>query len=157
MFQKFNMHIATINSLEFFSLVPEENYDFMLKKAEETLILCQLIGCNLIIVVSSKNTYNLGLEDIKDKTIKRLQRISDLGSNSGVRISFEPIGFRIFSIRKVLEGLDIVKKIINQKIGLTVKTFNFYVGENSLDDLKKILGNMISMAHFHDADNIPLK
>lgn len=76
MFQKFNMHIATINSLEFFSLVPEENYDYMLKKAEETLILYQLIGCNLPIVVSSKNTYNLGLEDTKDKTIKRLQRIS---------------------------------------------------------------------------------
>jgi 2-keto-myo-inositol isomerase len=156
MLRKYDMHIATVNSLEFFSLVPEENYDFMLKKAEEMIILCQLIGCDFLVVVPSKNAYNLPLKDIKDKTIKRLQRVADLGSIYGVRMSFEPIGFRNFSIRKVLDGLDIVKSIINQKIGLTIDTFNFYVGENSLDDLKKIPGNMISVVHFHDADNIPL-
>lgn len=142
MLRKFDMHIATINSLEFFSLVPEENYNFMLKKAEEMMILCQLIECDLLIVVPSKNSYNLSLRNIKDKTIQRLQRIADLGSNYGVRITFEPIGFRIFSIRKALDGLDIINSIINQKIGLTIDTFNFYMGENSLDDLKIIPGNM---------------
>lgn len=154
--RKHNLHVATLNSLEFFSLVPEENFSFMLKKAEEMMILCQLIECDVLIVVPSKNPFSLSSSEIKTKTIQRLQELADLGKSYGVKVSFEPIGPCIFSIRKVLDGLDIVREIRNQKVALTIDTFNFYVGENTINDLKKVPGDMISFVHFHDVADLPL-
>jgi len=42
------------------------------------------------------------------------------------------------------------------KVTLTIDTFNFYVGENTLSDLKKIPADTISFVHFHDAVDLPL-
>jgi len=154
--RKHNMHVATLNSLEFFSLVPEENFDFMLKKAEEMMVLCQLVECDMLVVVPSKNPFNLPLVEIKRRTIQRLGRLAELGKTYGIKVGFEPIGHRVFSVRRVLDGLEIVKEVKNYKIGLIIDTFNFYVGENTLDDLEKVPGDRISFIHFHDAANLPL-
>ena len=154
--RKHGVHLAALNSLEFFSLVPEQNFDFMAKKAEEMMVICQLIECDSLIVVPSKNPHNLPVSDIKKKTIPRLQRLADLGSRYGVRLSFEPIGFHVFSIRKVLDALDIVKQISKHKVGLTVDTFHFYIAENILGDLNEIPEDKISLIHFHDSLDLPL-
>lgn len=151
-----NVHVATVNALAFFSLVPEENFDFVLKKAEKMMILCQFVECDSLVVCPSKNTHNLSLSEIKTKTIHRLERLADLGKSYGIRVSFEPIGHHTYSIRKVLDGLDIVRGIRNHKIGLTIDTFNFYLGENTLEDLEKIPGDRISFVHFHDVADLPL-
>ena len=153
--RKHDVHVATLNSLEYFSLVPEENFDFMLKKAEHMMTLCQLIDCDTLVVVPSKNPHHLPLSEIKPKTVERLQRLADLGNSYGVKVLFEPIGLHFFSIRKVLDGLDIVSEIKNQEVGLLIDTFHFYVGESTLDDLEKIPGERISLIHFHDAADRP--
>ncbi len=153
--RKHDVHVATLNSLEFFSLVPEENFDFMLKKAECMMTLCQLIGCDTLVSVPSKNPHHLPLSEIKLRTMERLQRLVDMGSSYGVKILFEPIGFDFFSISKLLDSLEIVSEIKNQEVGLVIDTFHFYVGENTLDDLEKVPGESISCVHFHDAADRP--
>jgi 2-keto-myo-inositol isomerase len=153
--RKHDIHVATLNSLEFFSLVPEENFDFMLKKAEYMMTLCQLIDCDTLVVVPSKNPRRLPLPEIKPRTVERLQRLADAGKSYGVKVLFEPIGFDFFSIRKHLDGLDIVREINNQEVGLLIDTFHFHVGENTLEDLEKIPPERISLVHFHDAADLP--
>jgi 2-keto-myo-inositol isomerase len=153
--RKHGIHVATLNSLEYFSLVPEENFDFMLKKAEYMMTLCQLIDCDTLVSVPSKNPQHLPLSEIKPRTVERLQGLADLGNRYGVKVLFEPIGFDFFSIRKHLDGLDIVKEIKNQEVGLLIDTFHFHVGQNTLDDLGKIPGERISLIHFHDAADRP--
>ncbi len=153
--RKHDIHVATLNSLEYFSLVPEENFDFMLKKAEYMMTLCQLIDCDTLVSVPSKNPHHVPLSEIKPRTVERLQGLADLGNRYGVEVLFEPIGFDFFSIRKHLDGLDIVKEIKNQEVGLLIDTFHFYVGQNTLDDLKKIPSEKISLIHFHDAADRP--
>jgi 2-keto-myo-inositol isomerase len=154
--QRHDMHVATLNSLEFFSLIPEENFDFMLKKTEYMMTLCQLIECDSLVVVPSKNPHHLASSEIKARTVERLQRLADLGQTYGVKVGFEPIGYDIFSVRKVLDGLDIVTEIKNHDLSLILDTFNFYVGENTLDDLEKVPGERISFVHFHDAADLPM-
>jgi 2-keto-myo-inositol isomerase len=153
--RKRGIHVATLNSLECFSLVPEENFDFMLKKAEYMMTLCQLIDCDTLVSVPSKNPYHLPLSEIKPRTAERLQGLADLGNRYGVKVLFEPIGFDFFSIRKHLDGLDIVKEIKNQEVGLLIDTFHFHVGQNTLHDLGKIPLERISLIHFHDAADRP--
>jgi 2-keto-myo-inositol isomerase len=153
--RKHGVHVATLNSLEYFSLVPEENFDFMLKKAEYMMTLCQLIGCDTLVSVPSKNPHHLPLSEIKSRTVQRLQRLADLGNRYGVTVLFEPIGFDFFSIRKPLDGLDIVEEVENQEVGLLIDTFHFYVGESTLDDLEKVPPERISFVHFHDAADRP--
>jgi 2-keto-myo-inositol isomerase len=153
--RKFGIHVATLNSLEYFSLVPEENFDLMLKKAEYMMTLCQLIDCDTLVSVPSKNPHHLPLSEIKPRTVERLQWLADLGNRYGVKVLFEPIGFDFFSIRKHLDGLDIVKEIKNQEVGLLIDTFHFYVGQNTLHDLGKIPLERISLIHFHDAADRP--
>jgi len=155
LFREHDIHVATLNSLEFFSLVPEENFGFMLKKAEYMMTLCQLMDCDTLVVVPSKNPQRLPLPEIKARTVERLQRLADLGRNYGVRVLFEPIGFDFFSIRKHLDGLDIVEEIKNHQVGLLIDTFHFHVGENTLEDLKRIPPERISLVHFHDAADLP--
>jgi 2-keto-myo-inositol isomerase len=130
--RKHGIHVATLNSLEYFSLVPEENFDFMLKKAEYMMTLCQLIDCDTLVSVPSKNPHHLPLSEIKPRTVERLQGLADLGNRYGI-----------------------VKEIKNQEVGLLIDTFHFHVGQNTLDDLGKIPGERISLIHFHDAADRP--
>lgn len=155
LFRKHDVHVATLNSLEYFSLVPEENFNFMLKKAEYMMTLCQLIGCDTLVSVPSKNPHHLPLSEIKSRTVERLQGLADLGKRYGVKVLFEPIGFDFFSLRKPLDGLDIVSEIKNQEVGLLIDTFHFYVGESTLDDLERVPPERISFVHFHDAADRP--
>ena len=154
--RRYGIHVATLNSLEYFSLVPDENFEFMLKKAEKMMVFCQLMECGMLVLVPSKNPHNFSLPEIKKKTVQRLQVMADLGKRYGVSITFEPIGHRVFSIRKALDGLDIVKEVKNHHIALIIDTFNFYVGENVLDDLREVPLDRIAFVHFHDAEDVPL-
>ncbi len=153
--QDHDVHVATLNSLEYFSLVPKENFDFMVKKAEHMMTLCQLIECDALVLVPSKNLHRFSWSEIKTSTVEKLQRMADLGSTYGVQVFFEPIGAKVFSVRKVLNGLDIVNGVENHEVGLVIDTFNFYLGENTLEDLEKIPCERISFVHFHDASDRP--
>lgn len=91
----------------------------MLKKAEEMTTLCNLINCNLLLAGFSKKVKGYSVKHVKEKTIKRLKRLLDLGGNYKVNIGFEPVGFFDSVIRKVDEAVYICQFSKSEKCWLS--------------------------------------
>lgn len=147
------LEVANVQPLEFFSLVPAENYAFMLKKAEKMMILAKLVGCRHIGVVPGKNTDNLDFKAVKEITVDRLKRMADLAEQYEVRVCLEAIGLSGYSLQKQTDALEIIKAVGSAWIGLTVDTLHIYGGGTTLEELRSIPTENIFMVHFHDSLN----
>ncbi|MGQ9780220.1 MAG: sugar phosphate isomerase/epimerase family protein [Bacillota bacterium] len=147
--------VATLNALEFFSLVPEENYGFMKAKAEKAAALCQLIDCEWLIVVPSRKN-NLTREEIVEMTARRLELLAEAAQKYGVKLLFEFIGFPDFSVTDLSTAYKIAKTVRRHEIKLVIDTFHFFVGGTTLEDLKKTPGKDIGLVHVNDFPDRPL-
>lgn len=147
---KLGVKVAALHVLEDFTLVPEENLVFMLKKAEAMLSICSLIDCNLLMVGPSRNIAGITKRKIIELSLKRLQLLSSIAREYGIIIGFEPAGFKDSSIKKIKDGLEIVSLISMENVKLVIDNFHFFAGKNKLDDLKEIPMDEVVMVHISD-------
>ena len=103
--------VASLNSLEEFSLIPEENLALMDSRAEAMFETCRLIGTKVLIVVPSRLTAPLGRGEIRAWTVDRLRRTATMAEPYGVTLAFEPIGTPGYSVRTTAEALAIVREV----------------------------------------------
>ncbi len=148
--------VATLNALEFFSLVPEENYQFMLKKAEEAAALCRLMDCEWMIAVPSrKNSCYTGPDLIGETTARRLEILAEAADKYDVKLLFEFIGFPDFSVTNLAEARRIASHVQLHRIKLVIDTFHFFVGGTSREDLAQTPGQDIGIVHLNDFPDRP--
>ncbi|HHY46507.1 MAG TPA: sugar phosphate isomerase/epimerase [Firmicutes bacterium] len=148
--------VATLNALEFFSLVPEENYAFMRNKAEEAAILCDLLECGMFIAVPSRKSHIYDDDElVVETTARRLEILSGVADKYGVKLLFEFIGFPDFSVRDMGAALRIVEMVKGYDIKLVIDTFHFFVGGTGLDSLAKVPANRIGIVHINDIPDLP--
>ncbi len=150
------VRIATLNALEFFSLVPEENYQFMLKKAEEAACLCRLVDCEWMIAVPSrKNDCYAGRERIAETTARRLAILAEAADKYGVKLLFEFIGFPDFSVTNLAEAREIAGLVRSHGVRLVIDTFHFFIGGSTREDLARTPGRDIGIVHVNDLPDRP--
>lgn len=141
--QKYNLKPISWNAIELFSLCAENEFHKMLEYTERLMNIGREIGCDMIIAVPSFLDFPGAIkeDDIIRRTVGRLKILRKLAHQNSFKLGFEPLGPPNNSVRK----LDLAAKILQYaeedslaKSGLIVDTFHFYVGENTLDDLKKV-------------------
>lgn len=152
---EYGLKIASLNSFENFSLIPNENSGLFYKQAEWFIELCKLIECDILIAVPSKKIENIPFNKIKEKTINSLKELSKITKNYDIRIAFEPIGFPEYSIQKLKDAIEIIKKIDDENVGLTIDTAHFYLSGSTLNEVDNIPINKIFMVHISDLPNLP--
>ncbi len=148
--------VATLNALEFFSLVPDENYEMMKKKAEEAAFLCQLLECEWMIAVPSRhNGIFSGDRAIAETTARRLEILSEAVAPYRVKLLFEFIGFPDFSVTDLEAAKRIAALVRGYEIKLVIDTFHFFVGGTRLEDLLQTPGERIGIVHINDFPEMP--
>jgi len=153
--QTAGIKVATLNALEFFSLVPEENYEFMKKKAEEYATLCRLLECEWMIAVPSRKNTCFAEQTIVETTARRLEILAEAAGKYGIKLLFEFIGFPDFSVRDLETAGKVASLVKGYEIKLVVDTFHFYVGGTSMEALKGTPVERIGMVHLNDLPDVP--
>lgn len=79
----------------------------------------------------------------------------DLGSEHGINVCFEFLGFKSRCIRTLEEAWHVVRGLASDRIHLVIDTFHFYVGGSSLDSLEQTPTQRISIVHINDVEQKP--
>ena len=145
------IEVASLNSLEEFSLVPDSSFGLIEEKTRFMCSLCCLLGTDLLVVVPSFRRAGLSSQEVVEITVRNLERLSGVAEGFGVRLGFEPIGLPWYSVRSWEMGLEIVDQVDRDNLGLVVDTWNFFLGENRLDDLVSTPIEKLWLVHVVDA------
>ncbi len=154
--------VAALNALMDWSLTPEENYRFVLTRAEGLLALCELVETDLLICVPSliapaADEVSRPEKTVLETTAARLKRLASLARSSGVRLALEQVGRpssrpdASSSVRSIDDALAVVHAAGDSNVSLVVDSFNFFTGGNRLEALRSIPIDGISMLHAADA------
>ena len=90
---------------------------------------------------------------ITDRTAASLTRLAAVAADHGVRIAFEYHGYANCSINDLAGARAALDAAGDERIGLVIDAFHFYVGNSSFDDLARLDGSRILIAHLADVDH----
>jgi 4-hydroxyphenylpyruvate dioxygenase len=151
------LRATALNSLEEFSLVPEENLGLMDRRAEAMFETCRLLDVGVLIVVPSRLQVPLASPEIRALTVDRLRRVALAAAAYGVTLAFEPIGTPGYSVRTTAEALSIVDEVGIDSVTLAVDTMNAYLGGDGPEVWAQIPSDRLAIVHFHDSEPGPLE
>ncbi len=155
--QQLEIRAVGLDGLEFFSLVPEENYAVMLKRAEYQLFLCQLLEIRYLVLVPSMMQGEMAPKTILDKTAKTVRLISEIAKEMKVEVALEIVGNKKFSLRKIDQGLRVLKEVQDDSVFLALDNVCLYEGDNETGELEKIPIERIALVHANDVRKKPVK
>ena len=70
---------------------------------------------------------------IHDEMLVVMNELSNMAASYGLKIAFEPVGFRYCAVRTVRKALQIVERIDSNTLGLTLDLFNIFVDGGCVD------------------------
>jgi 2-keto-myo-inositol isomerase len=149
------LEVVSLNALENFSL-DERLSAKMMDQAKEMMRICDIIGCETIIAISAPMLPGIREQEIVARTRVALEKLVHLGSEHGIDVCFEFLGFEPRAVRTLEESWHIVKDLTSSRVNLVIDTFHFYVGGSSLNSLEQIPLDRLSIVHINDVEEKPL-
>lgn len=157
-FQDIGIQPLAMNSLEKANLQNETEFQKIMARAE---VLCQYssaLECPILIVVPSflsDLSIRPDREWIRKETCRVLEKLEGIARPYGVKIAFEFLGFSTTSVNKLSFAYEIVSCLDNDRIGLVIDTFHFFLSGESLSVLDRISPERIFLIHITDAEDVP--
>jgi len=155
-FKELQIQPIAMNSLEKATLQDAAGFKEILKRAE---VLCQyssLLHCPILIAVPSfLDNLTLSKREIKDNAQMVLKKLEEISRPYGVKIAFEFLGFSNASVNTLSFCNEIVKELNNDRIGMIIDTFHFYLSDEPLSVIEKVNPEKIFLVHIADAENLP--
>ena len=148
---------ASINSIEFITFRPPDEYEDILARCRELCRLAQTLGCDKIVVVPSPTPDEGAAWDrIRDESVRVLRELSDVAAPHGVQLAFEFLGFSWCSVRTLAQCWEIVDETQRENVGLVIDTCHFYAGGSTLDSIDRVPPEKILIFHVNDVEDRPL-
>ncbi len=154
---RLGLKFAALNSLEEFSLYPDENVGVIDGRAEEMFETCRLLEIPALIVVPSRLGAPLPAEEIHARTVERLRRHAERAAQYGVTLAFEPIGTPGFSVRTTATAIAIVQEVDRKNVRITLDTMNAYLGGDPPAAWEAVPPGSLAIVHFHDSEPGPVE
>jgi len=149
---------ASINSIEFITFRPPDEYEDILARCRELCRLAQTLGCDKIVVVPSPTPDEGAAWDrIRDESVRVLRELSDVAAPHGVQLAFEFLGFSWCSVRTLAQCWEIVDETQRENVGLVIDTCHFYAGGSTLDSIDRVPPEKILIFHINDVEDRPLE
>ena len=148
---------ASINSIEFITFRPPDEYETIKSRCQELCELAQAVGCEKIVVVPSPTPDGMGWDQIKDGSVRVLRELSELAAPYGVQLAFEFLGFSWCSVRTLGQCWDIVRETDRSNVGLVIDTCHFYAGGSALRSIDSVDPSKIYIFHINDVEERPLE
>ncbi len=153
---RLGLRLVTLNSLEEFSLFPEENLAVMDHRVQGLLATCALLQVPVLVTVPSRLAAPLPQREVRARTVERLRRYATWAARFGVTLAFEPIGTPGFSVRTTAEAVAIVQEVAMENVRLTLDTINAYQGGDSPAAWEHVPPELLAIVHFHDSEPGPV-
>jgi len=113
------------------------------------------LDCPYIVLVPSPRPPGVSDREVFEESVRVLLEISDQFKKYQVRFAFEFLGFSWCSVSTLEQGLEIIKTVNRDNIGLVLDTFHFYAGGSKIQTIEKVDRNKLFILHINDAENLP--
>jgi 2-keto-myo-inositol isomerase len=156
LFAEHGVQPASINSIEFITFRPPEEYEQIKAHCRELCELAQSLGCDKIVVVPSPTPEEGATEEeIQDESVRVLRELAAIADLYGVSLAFEFLGFPWCSVRTLGQCYDIVKEVNRPNVGLVIDTCHFYAGGSDLRDIERVHAPKLLIFHINDVEDRP--
>ena len=147
---------ASINSIEFITFRPPEEYQAIKARCRELCRLAQALGCDKIVVVPSPTPEGVGWSEIKAESVRVLRQLSQVTAPYSVHLAFEFLGFSWCSVRTLDQCWEIVQETDRANVGLVIDTCHFYAGGSELHTIEAVDPAKVLIFHINDVEERPL-
>ncbi len=155
--KKHGISVLSLNAIDDFSMVPEENLDLLKMECESIGRMCEMMGCAMVVApVARWFGSPPSREEVITVSQERLRYVADLFKPFGVRIGFEPISFPEFTVQDLDLSQEIIDKSGAKSVGFVPDIYNLFRGGVQPDELTK-LKYPIYLMHINDAEDSPLE
>ncbi len=157
LFQQHALQPASINSIEFITFRPEDEYRAVKSRCRELCACAQALGCDTIVVVPSPTPEGgASREKIQAESVRVLRELATIAEPYGVKLAFEFLGFPWCSVTTLGQCWDIVKETNRPNVGLVIDTCHFYAGGSELRSIETVSRSRILIFHINDVEERPL-
>jgi 2-keto-myo-inositol isomerase len=156
LFDEAGLGPASINSIEFITFRPMEEYEGIKTRCQELCGLAQALGCGKIVVVPSPTPEGVDWGEIKDESVHVLRELSEVAAPYGVQLAFEFLGFPWCSVRTLEQCWEIVAETDRSNVGLVIDTCHFFAGGSELRTIEGVDPLKIFIFHINDVEDRPL-
>jgi len=156
LFDRAALRPASINSIEFITFRPPEEYATVKARCQELCELALALGCDRIVVVPSPTPVDTSWGEIRDKSVHVLRELSEIAAPHGVQLAFEFLGFGWCSVRTLAQCWEIVRETDRANVGLVIDTCHFYAGRSELRTIEQLDPLKILIFHINDVEERPL-
>jgi 2-keto-myo-inositol isomerase len=157
LFDQAGVRPASINSIEFITFRPPEEYAAIQARCRQLCELAQGLGCDRIVVVPSPTPTGVGWDEIKEESVRVLRELSDVAYTCAynVQLAFEFLGFAWCSVRTLAQCWEIVQETQRGNVGLVIDTCHFYAGGSALSTIEQVSPGKVLIFHINDVEERP--
>ena len=156
LFEAADLQPASINSIEFITFRPQEEYQNIKARCQQLCGLAQKLGCDKIVVVPSPTPEGVGWDEIREESVRVLHELSDVAASYDVQLAFEFLGFPWCSVGTLDQCWDIVVRTNRSNVGLVIDTCHFFAGGSQLRTIESVDPQKILIFHINDVEDRPL-
>ncbi len=139
-----------INALAGISFTDRQNRQNM-KEVCEFLCYCgSQIGCRDLEVIASFGVPTEDVAEINENTAASLKSLSKIARAYGMRLALEYMGVPKNSVKTFRQGLDIIRMVGEDNVGLLPDTWHHYAGGSAPEDILLAKPEEIFVVHISD-------
>lgn len=151
--EEYGLRVLSVNALDNFSPTSQDEFRQVIKDFERMVEFCVEIGGEIVVVCPSFLKSGLKQEVIIDKVSKALKKLAKHSKN--IDIGFEFLGFKECSVNNLEMAIEVVKKTENDRVGLVLDTFHYFISGSSIESIKQMPIEKLLLVHFDDAEALP--
>jgi 2-keto-myo-inositol isomerase len=146
--------VLSVNTLDDSTLHEGERLEALVARCRQLAAWAASLGCPHIIVGPSYlGEAKRDPAMVRDRSVAALARYAAVAAEHGVRVAFEYHGYAACSINNLSDARAVLDALGDPRVGLVIDAFHFYVGSSRFDELERIDGQRIFIAHLADVDH----
>lgn len=156
-FKTHNLKMLSYNALCFFNMKQTQaEKDAVMAELDEIIRRCQILDCNMIVVVPSQNiTVHATRGEILADAAAVLKEMVKKVEPHGIKLSLEFCGAPGMTINRFEDAYAVVQAVDSPLVGVTLDQYHFHAMASGWDALEKADGKKIFIWHLNDMEDMP--
>jgi len=156
-FKTHKLKMLSYNALCFFNMKQTQaEKDAVMAELDEIIRRCQILDCNMIVVVPSQNiTVHATRGEILADAAAVLKDMVKKVEPHGIKLSLEFCGAPGMTINRFEDAYAVVQAVDSPLVGVTLDQYHFHAMASGWDALEKADGKKIFIWHLNDMEDMP--
>ena len=150
-----NLPPLTINAIEPTTLGPGPDRERLIETADWRLRVAAAIACPYVVANCWGVSDGLSADEGKRQVVEGLKFVSDIASDYGVKIAYEPLGSKDSPVHTIADTMDMLRQVNRENVGWLFDVYHFHVVDGSLEALAKSDIEKLFLVHIDDVKDGP--